>query len=388
MKHLWALIALPVASHIAYNGSRIVTSIYALKLEASALVVGVLVALYAILPMFFSVAAGRWSDRGARAPLLIGSIVLLAGTLLPFLVPGLAALFVSSVLCGTGFMLVQVTTQNLIGYFGDPADRAVNFSYFAIGMSAAGFLGPIIAGFGIDHLGHPRTFAILAILPLLSLALIASNRLRLPRLPGHDSAPARRDLRDLLASRDLRRVFIVTTLFSMAWDLYMFVMPIYGTQIGLAASTIGLIMSSFALATFLIRLALPAMIRRFASWQMLATALFGVAAAFAVFPLLSAPVALAACSFALGLGLGSSQPTIMSLLHSTAPPGRAGEAVGLRSTIINFSQAALPLFFGAIGTAIGIAPVFWVSALCLAAGGEAARRRAKRIAASGRQKPP
>jgi len=70
-----------------------------------------------------------------------------------------------------------------------------------------------------------------------------------------------------------------------------------------------------------------------------------------------------------------SQPIVMSLLFSAAPPGRAGEAVGLRTTVLNFVQTTIPLAFGALGAALGVTPIFWAMALVLAAGTAFARRR-------------
>ena len=59
----------------------------------------------------------------------------------------------------------------------------------------------------------------------------------------------------------------------------------------------------------------------------------------------------------------------MSLLHGLAPAGRMGEAVGVRMSIINASTFAVPLLFGAIGSSLGIAPVFWLVGAALAGGG-------------------
>jgi hypothetical protein len=65
---------------------------------------------------------------------------------------------------------------------------------------------------------------------------------------------------------------------------------------------------------------------------------------------------------------------IMSLLYEKAPPGRAGEAVGVRTLLINFSQTGIPLMFGALGAALGMQPVFWTVAAALIGGGLYARR--------------
>ena len=81
-----------------------------------------------------------------------------------------------------------------------------------------------------------------------------------------------------------------------------------------------------------------------------------------------------ALSFLLGLGLGCAQPVIMSLLYDASPPGRQGEAVGVRTTLLNGSHTLLPLASGALGAALGMAPVFW------AGGVPVLRRRASRCA--------
>jgi hypothetical protein len=64
----------------------------------------------------------------------------------------------------------------------------------------------------------------------------------------------------------------------------------------------------------------------------------------------------------------------MSLLHSRSPQGRVGEALGLRSTIMNSSHVVLPLVFGAFGSVLGAAPLLWTMAAVVGAGGGAALR--------------
>jgi MFS family permease len=79
-------------------------------------------------------------------------------------------------------------------------------------------------------------------------------------------------------------------------------------------------------------------------------------------------------SFVLGLGLGSAQPVIMSLLYAASPPGRQGEAVGLRTSLLNGSHTLIPLVSGAASTALGMSPVFWALAVLLLGGAWYSRR--------------
>ena len=68
---------------------------------------------------------------------------------------------------------------------------------------------------------------------------------------------------------------------------------------------------------------------------------------------------LLAIAFALGLGLGVANPSILSLLQSHAPAGRAAEAFGIRSTLANFTHFALPMAYGTILAAMSVASLFY-----------------------------
>jgi Major Facilitator Superfamily len=97
--------------------------------------------------------------------------------------------------------------------------------------------------------------------------------------------------------------------------------------------------------------------------------------AYALFPMVERVAFLAAIAFLLGLGLGATQPSVMSLMYAVAPQGRAGEAMGVRSTVLNVSHTILPLAFGGAGAALGMTPVFWGMAGVLAVGGWMSDRR-------------
>ena len=69
-------------------------SLLALELGASQIVIGVLAALYAVVPMMMGVYSGRLADRiGMRIPLLIGSICTTVAMLCGYFWQQLPALF-------------------------------------------------------------------------------------------------------------------------------------------------------------------------------------------------------------------------------------------------------------------------------------------------------
>ena len=376
---LRSAIAFTILTHAAFNGSRVAVSLFALKLSASPLTVGILMSLYAALPMLLSVHAGRLMDRiGTRKPVVFSTLCLIIGVTLPWLWPQLSTLFFASCLIGTAFMLLHVAINNVVGALGDAAQRTANFSWLALGFSVSGFLGPMLAGFGIDTLGYANTFGLLAILPTVALVALWSKIRRLSQHKQRTSMTTNNPplrVMDLLSNPRLRAVFIASGLLSMGWDLYTFLIPIHGSHIGLSASTIGFIMGMFAAATFAVRLLLPLFSGRLREWQLIAIALLVSAMIYALFPFSYSVSTLIVLSCVLGFGLGCAQPMVMSLLYAVTPAGRQGEAIGIRTTVLSTSSTFLPLASGALGAALGVTPVFWLLAGLLLLGGWAAARK-------------
>jgi predicted MFS family arabinose efflux permease len=342
--------------------------------------VGVLMSLIAALPMLLGVSAGRLVDRiGIRRPMLAAGALLAVAVVLPAFAPGLVALHLAAAGSGTAFMLFHICSQHAVGHMGGPGERKANFGWLALGFSVSGFAGPTIAGFAIDQLGFRATAALLSVLALAALLALWLRRAQLSHTPHAPPPAGRGSAWGLARDPDLRRVFLVTGLLASAWDLFTFVMPIYGTSIGLSASTIGLVIGSFAVATFVVRIALPWLSRRLHEWPLITLTMAIACIAYALFPIVTTVPLLAGIAFLLGLGLGATQPSVLSLIYASAPPGRAGEAVGIRSVVLNASSTLLPLAFGGLGAALGIAPIFWSMSAVLAGGGWLADRRRRAL---------
>jgi MFS family permease len=369
------LIALGISNHVVLTGSRVVVSLDALSLGASAATVGGLLAVFALLPMFFAIPAGRLADRiGVRRPMLAGSIGMAASAVIATVFPGLPALFVTAMLSGLSFMAFQVAAQYATGEMGGAAARTRNFGLLALGYSTSSIAGPLIAGFMIDHAGFRAAFAVLALMPLLPIAVLAGNHVPLPGPhPAHNTHAQARTL-DLIADGNLRRVFLINGMIALAWELHTLFVPIYGNAIGLSASKIGVILAAFAAATFTVRLSMPLIAARIPEHRVLTSALYLAAVVYLAIPFSRSLTTLMPLSFCLGLALGVGQPMVMSLLHSLAPPGRMGEAAGVRMSLMNSMAVAVPLVFGAVGGSIGLSPVLWSVGVFLATGGWLTRR--------------
>ena len=368
MKPITVLTLLTLAMQGGHMGSRVVASLLALNLGAGPMLIGMLIAAYSIFQLAFALVVGRISDRyGSRWPMLGGAIAFASGLTIPAVSPTLPALFLSAPLIGIGFVFFNVAVQNLAGTLGNASDRTQNFSTLSLGYSSGHMIGPVIAGLMIDRYGFGPAYIAFAVLALAPIATMTVMR-ELGAHGARKESPTNSAF-DLLRVPPLRRMIIVSGLVTTGWDLYVFYVPIYGHSIGLSASTIGTILGAFAAASFIVRVGLPVLTRRFSVETVLAAAMCIAALLFLPFTFITLVPLLLALSFGIGLTLGVSQPLTLNLTYNRSPAGRSGEVTGLRLTINNITHIAVPLAAGSVGALLGIAPVFWTSAGILLASG-------------------
>ena len=124
-------------------------------------------------------------------------------------------------------------------------------------MSVSSFVGPLLAGFSIDHSGHARSCLYLALLTLLPLSILVGRGRHIPggtRSVHHAGG----GLRDMLADAGIRRTLATSSLMHTGQDLFQFYLPVYAHAIGLSASVIGVVLAMNSAAAFVVRLAIPA----------------------------------------------------------------------------------------------------------------------------------
>ncbi|HET7730681.1 MAG TPA: MFS transporter [Usitatibacter sp.] len=362
-------VLLSVLQGISMRGAKILVSLSALAAGATPFQVGVLAAMFAAFPLVLAVYAGKVSDRiGVKHPILWGAATIAAGLLVPLAVPGLPGLVAASALIGLGHIFFHVSIHNLVGAYGDGEARTRNFATFALGASISAFIGPALGGVSIDLLGFKATHVVLAIVAIAPAAVLLLKPSIVPARTPHSKAEKSGSLA-LLANPGLRRTLVMSGVTLTGIELFTFYFPVYGRSVGLSASAIGMVMSCYAIAAFIVRMLMPRATRRAGEAGVLTASLFMAGATYMLVPFASQAPLLAGIAFLLGLGLGCAQPLTIILTYNYAPPGRSGEALGLRLTVNKLTQIVVPLAFGAMGTAFGLLPVFWANGAFLLAGG-------------------
>lgn len=373
---LLGLVLCQVALHACTQGMRLAAPLQTLSDGRGPWSVGVLMALFALLPALLALPAGRMADRyGYHRPARIAGMLSLAGCGAAAAGGHYAATCLGAALCGAGSGFGMIAVQRSAGRMArDRAERMRIFSWVALAPAAAGLLGPLLAGALIDHAGFRAAFGVLMLLPaaMLLLAQIVPRETGRIGAPAAQAAPAR-PAWELLRSAPMRRLLFVNWLVATSWDVFGFALPIVGHGRGLSASTLGGVLGAYAAASMAVRLAIPLLSHRLSPRRMMAGSLLLVAVVFAAYPLLAHAWTLALGAAVLGLALGTVQPAILASVHDAAPPDRQGEALALRSMTVHLSMAAMPLIFGVIGTSAGAGPLLWLMALAAGAGSLQAR---------------
>jgi MFS family permease len=371
----WLVLIVQLFNHTCFKGSKVLLTLFALHLGASPFIAGVLFAMYSALPALLSVYAGKLSDRVSfRVPMLIGSLGMLLGMLLPFFAPNMTALFFSATICGTCYLFYTVAVQHLIGSMGDGVARTRNYSWYALCVGLTALIGPIMVGFSIEAMGHARTYLLMATLPAVPLVIVLGFARYLPDTPRKESRDSAQRVMDLLRIVPLRKALITAGILETGNELGNFLLPIYAESIGLSPSQIGLVVGSLAAALMLVRALIPILTKYANEEIVLSRSMFVATAACLMFPLVDSFVPMLLVAFVMGLGIGCGAPLSMVLVYNRTPEGRSGEAMGLRQTVNKATEVAVPLVFGSISTAFSMAPVFVLVAVLLSSGGVLMKR--------------
>lgn len=363
------VLTLTTVFFIAMKGNRVVVTLFAVDLGAGPFQTGVLFALHGLFPFLLAISAGRIADRFDNRVLMYWGVgVYAAAQLLPFLWPGLPALYLCAAIGGFTSMLFVLATQNYIGALSAPENRTKNFSYYAIGESMTQVLGPVMVGYAIDHWTHPRAFLLLTVVSVITLALTWLGRHQLPNTKPKTGGDSARNMADLLKIPAMRAALITNAVVMVGWDLYNLYMPVYMRNIGFSATTIGYILGAYGVAAIITRATIPLITSRWGVQRMIAGALTIAACGFVFIPLSQVPAVLMVLSFIIGLGVACGQPLSMTLAYNAAPPGRSAEGIAMRLAVSYGAHVVIPTAFGALGAAVGLKAVFWLCTAALSGG--------------------
>ncbi len=127
------ILTLSTALFFASKGNRVLVTLAAVDAGAGPLQIGILFALHGLFPLLLAIYAGRVADRFNNKLLIYWGIAGYSFSLaIPYVWPGLGALYFSAAIGGFGNMLFVLALQNLVGMLSTDATRKRHYSWYAL----------------------------------------------------------------------------------------------------------------------------------------------------------------------------------------------------------------------------------------------------------------
>jgi MFS family permease len=362
----------------AVSMARPAVSYRALALGADERAVGVIAAVYALLPLFAAVPLGRRTDHGRCAPLLPAGVVLIAGgCALSGLAGSLWAMALWSGVMGLGHLCFVIGAQSLVARRSAPHEQDRDFGHFTIGASLGQLVGPLAAGALVDGSDMAHSSA-LALLAAGAGAAVAFGSLWRIEDPAAVNAPSRHGARvpvaGILRARGVPAGMLISLSVLSATDILTAYLPVVGEHRGIAPAVIGVLLGLRAGATIACRLVLTPLLRLLGRPALLTVTCLSAALLCAGVALPVPVWALGAMLTVLGFCLGVGQPLSMTTVVQAAPAEARSTALALRLTGNRLGQVAAPAAAGLAAGLVGVAaPFLMLGVLLLVSSGVALR---------------
>lgn len=334
--------------------------LYARSLGASALHVGLLLAVYSLAQMVVSPWWGRLSDRIGRRPLLV---IAAAGGCLGFVglgsASGLAALFIARAWLG-GFGIAMATAQAWVADNVAIEERGRTMALIGAA-SAAGFtLGPALGALGVASGGLAVPFWIAA---GCSGANAVFAAIVLPRIPPVAQTARRARMRDVAASRAFVVCLVISFVLTYAFSNIEATFALFTRDaLAFSVSDNGWCFALLGLSgTATQALGTRALARRMGEEGRVVLGLALLAAGAATVPVAQDGLQLCGPMLLLAAGFGVTAPSLAAWVSKSAHAERQGEALGVTQSVSAMARVLGPGAGGLMFDRIGRESPFWTA---------------------------
>jgi len=244
IKRVFPLLALPIfASMLGVGIISPLLPLYAEKLGATGIWIGIVFASFAISRTIITPVVGRLSDRSGRKLLL--SVGLLASSIISLgyiWANSITQLTLVRLIHGAAGGMIQPIAQAYIGDISPKGEEGKWMGYFNAAFFTGFGFGPLMGGVLTDHFGMTVAFSAMGGLNLLAFLLVA---LLLPEVrPGKMADNLRPSFKEMSSSGMVKGLFSFQLAFSLGRGTFATFLPIFaGIYIGLSPTLIGVLLA-------------------------------------------------------------------------------------------------------------------------------------------------
>lgn len=355
---------------------RITTSYRAIELNLSTAWLGVIAAVFAILPIFIAVQVGRFIDRGndARAAWIGAGLFLMSCVGLAFW-SSVEGLMVATTVLGMGHLFLMASQQMLCVRAARGGSIEPVFGNYMVAGAIGQGLGPYVVGWA----GSGATIPPTRLLFLIALGLaMASFAVILTMRPGRERKheEAKEDVvsvGSLLRVPGLAAVIVAGIVMVSSSDIILIYVPLLGTERHIDVSQIGLLLTIRAAASMAARLGYARFVELFGRMSLMIWSTIACGLAFGALAVPLSFWSMAIVMVVMGTSFGLATTLSITIVVDMTTAGARGTANSLRIMGNRIGQFALPFGAGLVAAAAGLSALLVVMAGAIVASAAAMR---------------
>jgi MFS family permease len=365
-REMWGVAALCLAIFFtdAAHSSTIPTfPFYSSEMGASVVLIGFLASASGISTMLMSIPLGFTSDRlGRKKVMLLGLACFFLGPIVYSLAKEPLHLLPAQIILG----LAKASTFSIgfvyVTELAPPDRRSLAQGLYLTSMGTGFTLGPLAGGLSAKAWGYSASFYLSSGFALCALLLV----ILLPEMRGERAAGPLRGVfagfMDVL--RDPRLVAAGAANFfnSMLYSATMVYFPLYGREVGLDESQVGMGLAVRGMVSTATRLPTGVAVMRIGAFRLMALGLGVSAVTIMALPSFEGLILISAVLGIQGIAYGVYLTSGNVYVTGEAPEGMKGAAIGAYATFSNLSGVISPILLGAISESWDIRTSFRVAA--------------------------
>lgn len=369
-----ALCATTALTQAVYAAVRVMISYRALELGGDGGTVGLLAALYSLVPLLAAIHIGRAVDgRRAAAILRTGSGLALAAVALIAASTDIVTLAAGSIVLGFSHILTMVASQGFIPRRSAPTEYDARFGgltvWISVGQSVGIPIVGVLAGRGGSH-GDVDTTAALTAMAVVATVATGLSLLPALRLSASNDTTRERDERQstksMLTTTGMRPAVYSSLIILTSMDLMTAYLPVFGTTNGYSVIVVTAILTVRSIAAVMARVLITRLLRLAPRTWLLVSGSLCSALPVALVPLLPHPTLVAVFMAIAGFFWGLAQPLTMTWVAGLVNPANRASALSLRLTGNRLGQVVIPVAAGALAGTAGTDAIFYLTGGLLA----------------------
>ncbi len=331
-----------------------VIALYGQSMGASAAVIGLMISVYGGGRLFMNVPAGLASEKyGRKAMMSLGCGLIGLGSLAAALTTNVAAFFVCLTIMGCASAVFMTSALAAIADLGTPGRRLQDASWYQASNMIGASMGPAVGGIVAGLWGYAAPYWANAAIAFAGAAAFAM--MPWPSETTTQKKPVKDGELRAIAKQSIGLGLMYFAIFYVRVASNWVLLPLIATsQFGMQLTTVGLILTSGALANLSVLTTTATLVRLLGRvWVIvLASCLTIIACAMLAFG--NHPAFLWISAILFGATSGLAAPTLIAYVADVAPENQRGPAMGLLRTMQDLSLILGPFITGLLSDNLGL----------------------------------